>query len=77
MSNYPIYALFHLDENYHFNWLCLFCYCVLFSLGWNLVRRMGGTRNFRRGADSSDKGLKYDFQGTISAKNLRNIVFHL
>ena len=26
---------------------------------------------FRRGADSSDEGLKYIFEGTISAKNLR------
>ena len=26
---------------------------------------------FRRGADSSDEGLRYGFQGTINAKNLR------
>ena len=32
---------------------------------------------FRRGADSSEtKGLKYDFQGIINAKNLRKIAFH-
>ena len=26
---------------------------------------------FRRGAEPSDKGIKYGFQGTINAKNLR------
>ena len=33
----------------------------------------GGTRNFQTGAESSNKGLKYCFQGTVNAKNLGKI----
>ena len=32
---------------------------------------------FRRGPTLSTRGLKYGFQGTINAKNLRKIAFHL
>ena len=32
---------------------------------------------FRRGLTRPTRGLKYGFQGTINAKNLRKIAFHL
>ena len=32
---------------------------------------------FRQGADSSEEGAKYDFQGTTNYRNIRKIAFHL
>ena len=38
----------------------------------------GGARNFPTGELTlPTRGLKYGFQGTINAKNLRKIAFHL
>ena len=38
----------------------------------------GGARNFPTGGlNLPTRGLKYGFQGTINAKNLRKIAFHL
>ena len=49
--------------------------CVKHS---NYLSRQGWHQEFSdEGIDSSDRGLKYCFQGTITAKNLRKKIFHL
>ena len=46
--------------------------CVLLSYTKLLAEIRGGTRNFPTGGLTLPiRGLKYDFQGTINAKNLR------